>query len=92
MKKVKQTAALIAVILLAGVYIATLLAAIFSPADNMRLFAICLFCTVAIPLLAFIFIWVYGRTFDKKIIGDPEEPGSQSAPKSTGDEEPSENK
>lgn len=74
MKRVKQIVAIIAIILLLALYIATFCVAIFSEVGNARPFAMCLFGSVAIPLLAFIFIWVYGKTYGKGIIGDPDNP------------------
>lgn len=72
MKKVKQIAAIIAIVLLVALYVTTFIVALTSPVGEMKLFGICLFGTVAIPILAFAFIYVYGRTYNKKIMGDPE--------------------
>lgn len=73
MKKAKQIAAIIAVVLLLGLYITTLLVGLLSPVGHTTLFGICLFGTIAIPILAFLFIWIFGRATGKKVIGDPEE-------------------
>lgn len=67
---VKQIAAMTAVILLAALYILTLIMAIVDPSASGRWFVICLVCTMAIPLLAWIFIWIYGETTGKKTIAD----------------------
>ena len=67
---VKQVAALLAVILLAALYVVTLLAAIFDTTAAGSLFRICLICTVALPLLTWIFIWLYGQTTKKSTIAD----------------------
>lgn len=72
MKKIKQIVAIVAIILLASLYLATFITAIVSPVGNMTPFAICLFGTVAIPLLAFAFIYVFGRMKGSKIVGDPD--------------------
>ncbi|MED9905230.1 MAG: hypothetical protein UFG06_13755 [Lachnospiraceae bacterium] len=69
-KNVKRIAALIAVILLVALYVVTLFAAIFDTSASGSLFRLCLVCTVAVPLLAWIFIWIYGQTTGKKTIAD----------------------
>lgn len=67
---VKRVAALFAVILLAALYVLTLLAAVFDTSAAGSLFRICLICTVAVPLLTWIFIWLYGQTTGKSTIAD----------------------
>lgn len=69
-RSVKQIAALAAVILLAAMYIVTLLVAIFDKSASGKLFLFCAVCTVAVPLLAWIFIWLYGQYSGKKTIAD----------------------
>lgn len=72
MKKMnaKRIAALIAIILLAALYVVTLLVAIFDQSASGNLFKICLICTVVVPVLAWIFIWIYGQMTGKKTIAD----------------------
>ncbi|MCH5269134.1 MAG: hypothetical protein J1E83_00130 [Lachnospiraceae bacterium] len=67
---VKRVAALLAVVLLAALYLVTLLAAVFDTTVAGSLFRICLICTVALPLLTWIFIWIYGQTTGKSTIAD----------------------
>lgn len=67
---VKRVAALLAVVLLAALYLVTLLAAVFDTAEAGSLFRICLICTVAVPLFAWIFIWIYGQFTGKSTIAD----------------------
>lgn len=69
-RSVKQIIALIAVILLVAMYVVTLIAAFFSQAASGKLFLFCVVCTVAVPLLAWIFIWIYGQYSGKKTIAD----------------------
>ena len=66
----KQIAALVAVILLAALYIVTLVVAMVHPTASGKWFVGCLVCTMAVPLLAWIFIWIYGETTGKKTIAD----------------------
>ena len=72
MKKMnaKRIAALIAIILLAALYVVTLIVAIFDQSASGNLFKICLVCTVVVPVLAWIFIWIYGQMTGKKTIAD----------------------
>lgn len=61
----KQIAALICVILLVAMYLVTLIVACIDFQDAGRLFAACLLMTIALPILLWIFIWVYGIYKDK---------------------------
>lgn len=69
----KQIVALAGVILLALLYVVTLFVAIFDSSSSGRLFGMCLFATIAIPLLIWIYTWLYGRMTGKHAIGDPKE-------------------
>lgn len=66
----KRIAALVAVILLVALYVVTLFVAIFAPTEGNNLFAVCLMATVAVPLLAWIYIWLYGQMTGKKTMAD----------------------
>ncbi len=59
-KTPKQIAALICVILLAAMYVVTLIVAFLDLGDAGRLFAGCLLATIALPILLWIYIWLYG--------------------------------
>lgn len=58
--KKQRIAALCGIILLAGLYIFTLIAAIFNFDGTGNLLKACLFATVAIPILIWVYIWMYG--------------------------------
>lgn len=58
----KQIAALICVILLAAMYLFTLIVAFLDFPGADRLFAACLLMTIGLPILLWIFIWIHGRT------------------------------
>ncbi len=64
----KRITALLIAILLVVLYVTTLVAAIFDPTKSGKLFGMCLFATVAVPLLAWIYIWMYERV--KRTEGD----------------------
>lgn len=55
MKKVKQILAIIGVIILAGLYLATLIFAIIGSDDTMALFKAAVYATIVLPVL----IWAY---------------------------------
>lgn len=69
-RSVKQIAALTAVVLLAALYLITLLLAVFDTSASGVLFRLSAICTVVIPLFAWIFIWIYGQMTGKKTIAD----------------------
>ena len=62
-KNVKQIAAIIAIVLIVALSIATLLAAIFDKSG--RLFQAFLVATIATPILLWIYIWMYGKITGK---------------------------
>ena len=74
-KKPKQIAALICIILLALLYIATLVVSLLDFPGSERLFAACLVATIGMPILLWIYIWLYGRYTGKSTMADlfPEE-------------------
>ncbi|MCD7836664.1 MAG: hypothetical protein LUG83_08490 [Lachnospiraceae bacterium] len=58
------------IILLLALYIITLIAAIFDKSSSGKLFALCLLATIAIPLLIWIYTWLYGKITGKHTITD----------------------
>lgn len=66
----KRIAAIAALILLAALYIATFVIALVYPPGAGNLFGVCLMATIAVPLLAWVYIWLYGQTTGKKTIAD----------------------
>lgn len=60
----KQIGAIIGIVLLVALSIATLLAAIFDKSG--RLFQAFLVATIATPILLWIYIWLYGIMTNKK--------------------------
>ncbi len=67
----KQIVALMGVILLVAMYVVTLIVAIVNPGESGRLFQACLFATVAIPLLIWVYVWLYGIITGKHTFADP---------------------
>lgn len=64
----KRIAALLCVFLLVALYLITLLVAIFDRSSSGRWFFICLIGTLVIPLLTWIYIWMYGIMSQKHTI------------------------
>lgn len=68
----KRIAALLGVILLGALYLITLIAAIFDKSSSGRWFLLCLVGTVAIPLLIWIYTWMYGVLTGRRTIASIE--------------------
>ncbi len=67
MKKTpKQIAALLCVVLLVLLYVATLVVSLLDFPGSEKLFAACLLATIGLPILLWIYIWSIGRLTDKK--------------------------
>ena len=74
----KRICALLVVIFLVMIYVMTLVVAIVWPGNGSKLFAICLFATVIVPIVAYAYIWVYTQITGKRTIA--------SVPKVEGEE------
>ena len=66
----KQIAAIAGIVLLVLLYVVTLFAAIFDSSATGSLFQVCLFATIAIPLLIWIYVWMYGKLTQKSTFAD----------------------
>lgn len=62
----KQVAAIICIILLVLLYVATLVVSLLDFPGSDRLFAACLLATIGLPILLWIYIWCYSKLSDKK--------------------------
>lgn len=69
-KSPKQIAAIVCIILLVLLYAATLIIALLDFPGSDRLFAACLIATVGLPILLWIYIWVYGKYTGKHTIAE----------------------
>lgn len=84
----KQLVALIGVILLAALYVVTLIVAIVDTSSSGKWFRICLFATFTIPLLTWIYTWMYGKLTGRHTIADSDMttsagPGVENDPDTT---------
>ena len=62
----KQVAAMICVVLLVGMYVATLIVALLDFPGWDRLFQACLVATIGLPILLWIYIWLYQQIRARK--------------------------
>ena len=62
----KQDAAMICVVLLVGMYVATLIVALLDFPGWDRLFQACLVATIGLPILLWIYIWLYQQIRERK--------------------------
>lgn len=69
-KKPKQIAAIICIVLLVLLYVATLVISLLDFPGSDRLFAACLVATVGLPILLWIYIWAYGKFTNKATMAD----------------------
>ena len=66
--KPKQIAAWICIIILVLLYIATFIVSLLDFPGSDALFRACLIATIGLPILLWIYIWLYGKTKDKHTI------------------------
>ena len=65
-KSPKQIAAILCIVLLVLLYAATLIVALLDFPGSDRLFAACLMATVGLPILLWIYIWLYGKYRERR--------------------------
>lgn len=66
----KQIVAIIGIALLVLMYIATLIVAIVDTSASGRWFGLCLSATFVIPLIIWVYTWMYGKLTKKSTIAD----------------------
>lgn len=71
----RQIAAMTGVVLLVLLYVTTLILALTDNSASGNFFALSLGGTLVIPIIVFLYSWMYGRITGKKVIGDPEQAG-----------------
>lgn len=64
----KQIAALLCVVVLACIYLATLVVAFLDFPGSDKFFSACLLATIGLPILLWIYIWLYGVTKERRTI------------------------
>jgi len=68
--KPKQIAAMVCIVLLVLLYVATLVISILDFPGSDRLFGACIVATIGLPILLWIFIWLYGKYTNKPTIAE----------------------
>ena len=68
---VKRIVAWVAIVLIAALYLTTLILALLGFGIYHPMLAICIIGTLVVPTLSFIIIWLLGRYNDKHVLGDP---------------------
>ncbi len=66
----KQIVAITGIVLLVLLYVITLVVAFMDSSASGKLFALCLFATIAIPFLIWIYTWMYGKLTGKHTFAD----------------------
>jgi len=66
----KQVVAIIGICLLVLLYIITLIMAFVDTSASGRMFGVSLCCTFAVPVLIWIYTWMYGKLTGKKTFAD----------------------
>ena len=69
-RRARQIGALICVVLLVLLYVATLILAILDFEGSDQLFASCIVATIVLPILLWVYIWLYGKITRKDTIAD----------------------
>lgn len=68
----KQIVAMTGVIFLILMYLVTLVLAFTDNSASGKYFALCLACTFVVPIIIWLYSWMYGRATRKRVPGDPE--------------------
>ena len=68
--KNKQIAAIICIVLLVLIYVATLVVSLLDFPNSDRLFAVCLGATMGLPILFWMYVALYGKFTQKNTFAD----------------------
>lgn len=69
-RKPRQIAAIICIVLLVLLYVATLVVSLLDFPGSDKLFAACITATIGLPILLWVYIWLYGRLTSKTSIAE----------------------
>lgn len=75
----KQIVAIVGIVLLALLYIVTLVLAIIGTEATSKWFVLSLMATIFVPIIIWIYTWLYGKMTGKKTIADSDVSLSQTA-------------
>lgn len=82
----RQIVAIMGIILLVLLYVVTLIVAIVDSSDSGHWFAMCLFATIVVPILIWVYTWMYGKISQKHTFADFD-PNSTGTEDTAGDGE-----
>ena len=68
--KNKQIAAIVCIVLLVLIYVATLVVSLLDFPNSDRLFAVCLGATMGLPILFWVYVALYGKLTQKSTFAD----------------------
>lgn len=71
--KTKQIAAILCIILLVLLYVATLVIALLDFPGSDKLFGACIIATIGLPILLWIYIWLFGKVTSRHTVTDSEQ-------------------
>lgn len=83
----KRIVAIIGIALLLLLYLATLIAAFADSSVSAQWFRLCLGGTLVIPLVVWLYSWMYGRLTGKPAPGDPDADDAAVSPQETAPED-----
>lgn len=69
-RKHKQIAAICCIVLLVLLYVAALVAALLDKSASGQWFKLCMIGTIVLPVVTWVYIWLYGAVTGKKTIAD----------------------
>ena len=65
-KNAKRILAIVAIVIIVALYIVTLFLGIFHNENTHQWFMACIIATIALPILVYIFIWLFGKIKSQK--------------------------
>lgn len=68
--KFKKIVAWVAIVLLVSLYLTALILALCGASITNNFFILCLYLTLAVPIVAFVLIWLSDKKKNKRSIGD----------------------
>lgn len=71
--KSKQIAAILCIILLVLLYVATLVISLLDFPGSDKLFGACIIATIGLPILLWIYIWLFGKVTSRHTVTDSEQ-------------------
>lgn len=74
MNKAKRITAMIGVVLLLSLYLLTFISSFFSSGPTNQLFSACIFSTIVVPVMLYVYMLIYKLVHRKDISMNPDNP------------------